>query len=126
MVKWYEWDSWESFNTWHNALCAKMGYPWDAYLQSTGQLDLEAQKVLRYTDGLEVQGKIIAIVEDKDSEGLIETQLRPSTPQPFPSWILNPETNEWEAPVPYPNDGKRYRWDEATLSWVEMPSQVTN
>lgn len=118
MVKWYEWESWESFHSWHDSLCAKMGYPWDAYLQSNGEMDPEAQKVLRYTDGLEIQGKIIAIVDDEHNVGLIETQLRPSTPQPFPSWILNPETNGWEAPIPYPNDGNRYYWDEETQQWV--------
>ena len=39
-------------------------------------------------------------------------------PQPYPSWILDASTWLWEAPVPYPNDGKLYTWDEATLSWV--------
>lgn len=44
-------------------------------------------------------------------------------PQPYPSWVLNTMTYQWEAPVPYPNDGKAYYWDEATLSWkpVELP-----
>lgn len=41
-------------------------------------------------------------------------------PQPFPSWLLNEGTCQWEAPVPYPTDGKTYRWDEATLSWVDV------
>jgi hypothetical protein len=41
-------------------------------------------------------------------------------PKPFPSWILNPQTCFWEAPVPYPNDGKEYVWDEETQSWVEV------
>jgi hypothetical protein len=39
-------------------------------------------------------------------------------PQPYPSWLLNTTTCQWEAPVPYPSDGKTYIWDEATLSWV--------
>lgn len=43
------------------------------------------------------------------------------SPKPFPSWLLNTTTCEWEAPVPYPNDGKSYYWDEATLSWVLVP-----
>ena len=43
------------------------------------------------------------------------------TPQPYPSWALN-ENADWQAPVPMPDDGKRYRWDEATLSWVEVPT----
>lgn len=40
---------------------------------------------------------------------------------PYTSWILNTDTCDWEAPVPYPNDGKRYYWDESKLEWVEIP-----
>ena len=40
-------------------------------------------------------------------------------PKPFPSWVLNNDTAQWEAPVPMPTDGKMYSWDEATQSWVE-------
>jgi len=42
-------------------------------------------------------------------------------PQPFASWTLNNETAQWEAPTPYPQDDKRYTWNEATTSWVEVP-----
>lgn len=38
----------------------------------------------------------------------------------YPSWVLNSDTAQWEAPVPMPSDGKRYRWDEPTVSWVEF------
>ena len=41
-------------------------------------------------------------------------------PQPYPSWVLNTNTAQWEAPVPYPDDGKRYSWNEQTQSWVEV------
>ena len=41
-------------------------------------------------------------------------------PQPFPSWKLNTTTYLWEAPTPYPTDGKPYSWDEATTAWVEV------
>jgi len=41
-------------------------------------------------------------------------------PQDFPSWTLNEDTCLWEAPAPYPVDGARYRWDEPTLSWLEI------
>jgi hypothetical protein len=44
-------------------------------------------------------------------------------PQPYPSWILNPQTFLWEAPVPYPTDGGTYQWDEATQSWVPYTGQ---
>lgn len=40
-------------------------------------------------------------------------------PQPFASWTLNEDTCLWNAPTPYPDDGKVYTWDEATLAWVE-------
>lgn len=43
------------------------------------------------------------------------------TPKPYPSWLLNTNTYQWQAPVPYPDDGKRYYWDEATQSWVLAP-----
>ena len=41
-------------------------------------------------------------------------------PQPYPSWVLNETTWTWDAPTPYPTDGKVYNWDEATTSWTEV------
>jgi hypothetical protein len=38
--------------------------------------------------------------------------------KPFPSWVLNETTLDWDAPIPYPSDGKRYQWDENTISWI--------
>ena len=38
-------------------------------------------------------------------------------PKPFNSWILNETTCIWEAPISYPNDGSKYKWNETTLSW---------
>jgi hypothetical protein len=40
-------------------------------------------------------------------------------PQPYISWTLNEDTCLWDAPIPMPEDGKLYRWDEATTSWLE-------
>lgn len=39
-------------------------------------------------------------------------------PKPYPSWVLNEIS--WVAPVPYPNDGIAYEWDEATFSWATV------
>jgi hypothetical protein len=44
-------------------------------------------------------------------------------PQPYPSWVLD-ENAQWQAPVPYPTDGKNYSWDEATQSWVEVEGAI--
>ena len=40
--------------------------------------------------------------------------------QPYPSWLLDEDTCQWNAPVAYPDDGKRYNWDEDTTSWKEV------
>jgi hypothetical protein len=42
------------------------------------------------------------------------------SPSPFNSWVLNEDTCRWESPTPMPQDGKMYRWDEDTVSWVEI------
>ena len=39
-------------------------------------------------------------------------------PQPFPSWTLDEATFLWAAPVPYPDDGELYEWDENALNWI--------
>jgi len=38
-------------------------------------------------------------------------------PKPFESWTLN-ENYDWIAPIPYPNDGNFYRWDEKQINWT--------
>ena len=48
------------------------------------------------------------------------------TPKPYPSWVLNTTTCDWQAPVPYPNDAKEYYWDEATQSWIVVPDTPVN
>jgi hypothetical protein len=43
-------------------------------------------------------------------------------PKPFASWLLDEDTCQWEAPVPYPDalDGTTlYVWDEAQQDWVQ-------
>ena len=41
-------------------------------------------------------------------------------PKPYASWVLDEDTCLWNAPVSYPVDGGLYRWNEETLSWVEI------
>ena len=45
-------------------------------------------------------------------------------PQPYASWVLDEDTCWWNAPVAPPTDpDKRYQWDEATISWIEIQQQ---
>jgi hypothetical protein len=41
-------------------------------------------------------------------------------PKPFNSWILNEDTCNWNAPVAYPSDNGRYKWNETNLNWEEI------
>lgn len=45
-------------------------------------------------------------------------------PKPFASWTLNNTTADWQAPVPKPDDGNNYVWNESTLSWDESVAPV--
>lgn len=49
-------------------------------------------------------------------------------PQPFASWILNEETAQWEAPVPYPDGDLMYTWNEELGDWeaivFDSPAEV--
>jgi hypothetical protein len=43
-------------------------------------------------------------------------------PTPFPSWVLDEDTCQWDSPIPYPivsEDGtEQYKWDEENIQWV--------
>ena len=55
----------------------------------------------------------IGYTYDKDRDAFIP-------PKPFNSLILNESTCNWESPVVYPIDGKKYEWNEETLTWIEI------
>lgn len=41
-------------------------------------------------------------------------------PKPYQSWVLVEETCTWSAPVPMPEDGQDYNWDEDVIDWVAV------
>ena len=45
-------------------------------------------------------------------------------PKPYPSWSLNTETANWDAPVAYPEGEGSYIWNEETQSWDEVETQL--
>ncbi len=63
----------------------------------------------------------VALRKNYAGKGYTYDQTRDAfiPPKPFPSWILNEDTCNWDALVPYPDDGKMYRWNEPTTSWIE-------
>ena len=52
----------------------------------------------------------IGYIYDKENDVFYPTQ-------PFPSWVLNTEIWQWEAPVPIPDLTRPYSWNEKTQSW---------
>jgi len=40
--------------------------------------------------------------------------------KPYPSWVLDENTCQWQAPVNMPQDGKMYTWNEESISWIEI------
>ena len=41
-------------------------------------------------------------------------------PKPFDKWVLNEDTCQWEAPIPYPTDGLKYVWNDNRGEWEEI------
>lgn len=47
-------------------------------------------------------------------------------PKPFNKWILNEETCQWEAPIPYPTDGLLYVWNDNKGEWEIINDTTSN
>ena len=41
-------------------------------------------------------------------------------PKPFNSWVLDEATCQWNSPIYYPSDGKKYGWNEESSDWVAI------
>lgn len=42
--------------------------------------------------------------------------------QPYPSWTLD-SNYDWQPPIPYPNDGLMYVWNETDQDWEAYVEQ---
>ena len=57
----------------------------------------------------------------ENDKNVFEKEFEFTTPRPqkpHESWIWS--GSEWEAPVPYPQDGNFYLWDEDNLVWNDV------
>jgi hypothetical protein len=66
-------------------------------------------------DGVALRGNYAGIGYTYDRENDVFY-----APKPYPSWTLSEETWLWDPPTSYPNDGKRYNWDEANQEWIVL------
>ena len=51
------------------------------------------------------------------------TFTTPRPAQPYPSWTWDADNQRWEPPVPMPDDGKSYQWNEETQFWDEVTDE---
>lgn len=57
----------------------------------------------------------IGFFYDKERDAFI-----PPKPVKYPSWILNEQSCLWNPPIPYPQDGEDYFWDETSQLWIKV------
>ena len=55
----------------------------------------------------------IGYTYDEDKDAFIPAQV-------YPSWTLNEDTCQWEAPSACPKDSPNYEWNEETQAWEEI------
>lgn len=74
---------------------------------------------VHYTNGVPSDDQSKAFRKNYAGIGYTYDQNRDAfiPPKPFNSWTLNEDSCLWEAPVPYPNDGEMYQWNEETTNW---------
>jgi general stress protein 26 len=44
-------------------------------------------------------------------------------PKPYDNWVFDEDTCRWIIPVSRPEDGKGYRWNQETGTWVEQDKE---
>ena len=74
---------------------------------------------IHYTDGLPSSDQSKALRFNYSGIGMSYDPTRDAfiPPTPYPSWVLDEDTCLWQPPLPYPEDGGNYRWDEDLFSW---------
>jgi len=61
-------------------------------------------------------------ITDAEKADLIQ-QAQDSGP-PYPNWILDITTLQWNAPIPMPVTGGPYHWDVQTNNWVSRVNPI--
>jgi hypothetical protein len=81
---------------------------WETYY---GEFHGQVCKRTSYNANIRKNYAGIGFTYDEDRDAFIP-------PQPFPSWLLDEDTCQWQAPVPYPEDDTViYQWNEELGDW---------
>jgi hypothetical protein len=87
-----------------------LSYNWEQFY---GQIRNQVCKRTSYNGNIRKNYAGIGYTYDIDRDAFIP-------PKPYPSWILVEQTCLWNSPISYPNDGKKYDWDEITKTWKQV------
>ena len=77
------------------------------YDPETGEPSADQSKALRFN----YAGIGFTFDPDKGTDGAFIPA------KPFDSWVLDEATCLWTAPLPYPEDGATYTWNEELFVW---------
>ena len=84
------------------------------YNPETGEPSEDQTKALRFN----YAGIGFTFDPDKGTDGAF------IPPKPFESWVLDEGTCLWVAPIPMPEDGGVYSWDEDAGDWIEVTDET--
>ena len=96
---------------------------WEDYYAPEGftvkQTSYNTYGGVHYTDGEPSTDQSKALRYNYAGIGFTYEEARNAfiPPKPFESWILDEGICLWQPPLPYPEDGGNYRWDEDLFSW---------
>ena len=82
-------------------------HDWETFY---GEIRQQVCKRTSYNGNIRKNYAGIGFTYDAQRDAFIE-------PKPYPSWVLNEDTCQWNAPTPMPTDDKFYIWNETNQSW---------
>ena len=98
---------------------------WEAHFSARGkgqavQTSYNTRGGIHYTDGEPSEDQTKALRKNYAGIGFTYDEERDAfiPPKPYDSWVLVEESCLWTAPVPYPEDGGVYTWDEDAGDWI--------
>jgi len=103
-------DDWETYYAPEGSMVKQTSYNTRGgihYDPETGEPSEDQTKALRFN----YAGIGFTFDPDKGTDGAF------IPPKPFESWVLDEDTCLWAAPLPYPEDGATYTWNEELFAW---------
>ena len=103
-----DWEQW--YGNFRGQICKKTSYNTYGgvyYTPNTNTPDPDQSKAFRKN----YAG--IGYIYDSNRDAFIP-------PNPYSSWLLDEFKCLWYPPIPKPNDGKDYIWNESTQSWDKI------